>query len=134
MATVVVGFVPKPEGEAALAAAIAEVRLRGGRLVIVSAQREAESDPEWKAKTEAELVAARELLDAAGIEHVIHQSVIDIDVDAADDLIQVARDQAADLVVIGIRRRSPTGKLILGSQAQRILLDAPCAVLAVKPE
>jgi nucleotide-binding universal stress UspA family protein len=134
MATVVVGFVPKPEGEAALAAAIAEVRLRGGRLVVVSAQREAESDPEWKAKTEAELVAARELLDAAGIEHVIHQSVIDIDVDAADDLIQVARDQAADLVVIGIRRRSPTGKLILGSQAQRILLDAPCAVLAVKPE
>jgi nucleotide-binding universal stress UspA family protein len=133
MATVVVGFVPKPEGEAALAAAIAEVRLRGGRLVVVSAQREAESDPEWKAKTEAELVAARELLDAAGIEHVIHQSVIDIDVDAADDLIQVARDQAADLVVIGIRRRSPTGKLILGSQAQRILLDAPCAVLAVKP-
>jgi nucleotide-binding universal stress UspA family protein len=64
----------------------------------------------------------------------VHQSVIDIDVDAADDLIQVARDHAADLVVIGVRRRTPTGKLILGSQAQRILLDAPCAVLAVKPE
>lgn len=134
MATVVVGFVPKPEGEAALDAAIAEVRLRGGRLVVVSAQREGESDPEWKAKTEAELAAARERLEAAGIEHAIHQSVIDVDVDAADDLIQVARDQAADLVVIGIRRRTPTGKLILGSQAQCILLDAPCAVLAVKPE
>lgn len=134
MATVVVGFVPKPEGEAALTAAIAEVRLRGGRLVVVSAQREGESDPEWKAKTEADLAAARERLDAAGIEYAVHQSVIDIDVDAADDLIQVARDQAADLVVIGIRRRTPTGKLILGSQAQRILLDAPCAVLAVKPE
>jgi nucleotide-binding universal stress UspA family protein len=134
MATVVVGFVPKPEGEAALAAAIAEVRLRGGRLVIVSAQREDESDAEWKAKTEAELAAARERLDAAGIEYAVHQSVIDIDVDAADDLIQVARDHAADLVVIGVRRRTPTGKLILGSQAQRILLDAPCAVLAVKPE
>jgi nucleotide-binding universal stress UspA family protein len=134
MATVVVGFVPKPEGEAALDAAIAEVRLRGGRLVVVSAQREDESDAEWKAKTEADLAAARERLDAAGIEYAVHQSVIDIDVDAADDLIQVARDHAADLVVIGIRRRTPTGKLILGSQAQRILLDAPCAVLAVKPE
>jgi nucleotide-binding universal stress UspA family protein len=134
MATVVVGFVPKPEGEAALDAAIAEVRLRGGRLVVVSAQREDESDAEWKAKTEADLAAARERLDAAGINYAVHQSVIDIDVDAADDLIQVARDHAADLVVIGIRRRTPTGKLILGSQAQRILLDAPCAVLAVKPE
>jgi nucleotide-binding universal stress UspA family protein len=46
----------------------------------------------------------------------------------------VAREQGSDLVVIGIRRRTPTGKLILGSQAQRILLDAPCPVLAVKPE
>jgi nucleotide-binding universal stress UspA family protein len=31
-----------------------------------------------------------------------------------------------------MRRRTPTGKLITGSQAQRILLDAPCPVLAVK--
>jgi nucleotide-binding universal stress UspA family protein len=52
--------------------------------------------------------------------------------DVADDLIAVAEETSADFIVIGLRRRSPVGKLILGSNAQRILLDAPCPVLAVK--
>jgi nucleotide-binding universal stress UspA family protein len=134
MATIVVGFVPKQEGEAALLAAMAEVRQRGGRLIVVAALRQHETDGEWIAKTRAEVAAARERLDAAGVEHTIHESEIDAEIDAADDLVDVARAEGADLIVIGVRRRTATGKLILGSQAQRILLDAPCPVLVVKPE
>ena len=37
------------------------------------------------------------------------------------------------MIVIGMRHRRPVGKLIMGSTAQRILLDAPCRVIAVKP-
>lgn len=133
MTTVVVGFVPKPEGEAALLAAVSEVERRGGRLVVVNVHRQG-SDPEWLAKTQAELAAARERLDASAIDYVVHESETDAELDAADELVQIARDEQAGLIVIGIRRRTPTGKLILGSQAQRILLDAPCPVLAVKPE
>ena len=54
--------------------------------------------------------------------------------DPAEDLISVAQEVSADFIVIGLRRRSPVGKLILGSNAQRILLDASCPVLAVKAE
>ena len=38
----------------------------------------------------------------------------------------------ADVLVIGVRRRSPVGKLVMGSVAQTILLDADCPVLAVR--
>ena len=51
---------------------------------------------------------------------------------AAEELLRVAGEREVDLIVIGLRRRSPVGKLILGSNAQRVLLDAPCPVLAVK--
>jgi nucleotide-binding universal stress UspA family protein len=52
----------------------------------------------------------------------------------AEDLIAVAEEIEADFIVIGLRRRTPVGKLILGSNAQRILLEAPCPVLAVKAD
>ena len=34
--------------------------------------------------------------------------------------------------VIGIRRRSAVGKMVLGSNAHRILMDAPCPVVTVR--
>ena len=53
--------------------------------------------------------------------------------DVADDLIAVAEETSADFIIIGLRRRSPVGKLILGSHAQRILLDAPCRCSRSRP-
>ncbi|HRC18540.1 MAG TPA: universal stress protein, partial [Phycicoccus elongatus] len=50
----------------------------------------------------------------------------------SDVLVDIAEETNAELIVIGLRRRTPVGKLILGSQAQRVLLDANCPVLAVK--
>lgn len=131
MATVVVGYVPKPEGEAALLRAVDEVRLRGSDLVVVNSVRSDESDPEWVRKTDADLAAVRERLDDAGIDYEVRRQTDDGH-GAADELVAIAEEVGADLVVIGVRRRSATGKLILGTQAQRILLDAPCPVLVVK--
>ena len=129
MPGVVVGYVAKPEGEAALVRAVEEARLRDLSLVIVSSQHE-EANEEWVRKTEADLAAARERLDASGVAYEIRHTVAGVG--AADDLVEIAEETQADLLVIGVRRRSPVGKLILGTQAQRILIDAPCPVLAVK--
>ena len=54
--------------------------------------------------------------------------------DPAEDLVDVADEIGAECIVIGLRRRSPVGKLILGSNAQRILLEANCPVIAVKAD
>jgi len=123
MATVVVGYVPKPHGEAALDAAIVEARRRGAELVVVNARKQADDAP-------TDLDAVRSKLAESGIQFDLREVVRGLD--ASEDLIAVAEDTAAELIVIGLRRRTPVGKLILGSNAQRVLLDAPCPVLAVK--
>ncbi len=131
MGTIVVGYVPKAEGRAALRRAADEARLRNSRLVVVHSHRGGrELDREDAIESEAELEEVRAELDKAGIEHEVRQLVRGLD--PAEDLISIAEEVKAELIVIGLRRRSPVGKLILGSNAQRVLLDAACPVLAVK--
>jgi nucleotide-binding universal stress UspA family protein len=131
MGTVVVGYVPKPEGEAALDKAIDEAKLRGTKLVVVNSHRGGhEFDADAARPAERELDAVRARLDESGVSYDLRQLVRGFE--PAEDLISIAEANDAELIVIGLRRRSPVGKLILGSNAQRILLDAHCAVLAVK--
>ena len=133
MGKVVVGYVPKPEGEAALDKAIAEAQLRGADLVVVNSHRGgAGFDGDASYQVETEMAAVRAKLDASGVVYDIRQLVRGFE--PAEDLISIAEANSAELIVIGLRRRTPVGKLILGSNAQRVLLDAHCPVLAVKAD
>ncbi|PVG83681.1 universal stress protein [Nocardioides gansuensis] len=133
MGTVVVGYVPKPEGEAALATAISEARLRGSKLVVVNSHRGGHDfDKSEAEKAEDDMSRVQQVLEESGLEFDIRQLVRGFE--PAEDLISIAEANSAELLVIGLRRRSPVGKLILGSNAQRILLDAHCPVLAVKAD
>jgi nucleotide-binding universal stress UspA family protein len=51
---------------------------------------------------------------------------------AGEDIVQFAEQNSIDLIVIGVRRRSKVGKLLFGSNAQLIILTAPCPVLTVR--
>ncbi|MGL4174905.1 MAG: universal stress protein [Dermatophilaceae bacterium] len=129
--TIIVGFVPTKEGRAALSRAAAEARSRKAKLVVINSNRGGRDLDEQAARAaDDELRRATDDLEQDGVDVEVRQLVRGNE--PAEDLIAVAEETGADLIVIGLRRRTPVGKLILGSNAQRILLDAPCAVLAVK--
>ena len=128
---IVVGFIPTPEGEAALVHGALEARTRQTSLIVVSSKDPArEPDQAAVARFETELERVKKRLADNGLEHEVRR--LDRGRMASEDLLDVAQEAQADMIVIGLRRRSPIGKLILGSQAQQILLDAECPILAVK--
>ena len=127
--TIVVGFIPNAQGEAALRAAVAEAQLRGARLLVVNAAGTDAFADERRAG-EDDVAGLRETLAAAGVEYDYRRTGADRN--AAEALVSVAEESGAALIVIGLRSRSLVGKLLMGSNAQRILLDAPCPVLSVK--
>jgi len=127
--TVLVGFVPNPLGESALTAAVAEARRRGERLLVVNMSRD-DVLVDARRAGEEQLERVRRDLDELALEFEVRQ--IAEGGDAAEVILDVAREEQASVIVIGLRHRTPVGKLLLGSAAQRILLDADCPVLAVK--
>jgi nucleotide-binding universal stress UspA family protein len=127
--TVVVGYVPGGRGEAALEAALAEAdRRRESLLVVNVGQPDAANDPRFLDEGERVRLADRLLFAGAAFE--IEQLVRGRE--PAEELVEAAGRVGASVLVIGVRRRTPAGKLLFGSQAQRVLLDADCPVLAVK--
>lgn len=128
---IVVGYLKTPEGEAALDRAIAEARLRGGELHVIHSMRGGTRDEAAVAeryRTEFERLRAR--LAREEVPHQLREFVLGHS--PSEDIVAFANDEGADLIVIGLRRRSPVGKLVLGSNAQDVLLRAECPVLAVK--
>ena len=130
MSAVVVGYVPGPEGRAALERGVNEARVRGLKLFVVNTSRgDALLDERFIRGSAADELRAE--LAALDVPAELRQT--DSDGDVAEHLDTVANEENAALIVIGLRRRTPVGKLILGSAASRILLTVRRPVLAVKP-
>ena len=128
---ILVGYIPTPEGLAALDWATEHAKLTGGTLAVLNTGRDGDySDPIFASSQDIDAVEAD--LTKRGIPYQVHRP--NDGAPAAEAIVRLAAELDADLIVIGLRRRSPVGKLVTGSSAQAILLAADCPVVAVKPK
>ncbi|MBU6465255.1 MAG: universal stress protein [Burkholderiales bacterium] len=127
--TILVAYVSRPEGRAALDKAIELSKERQERMLIVNAgpggqQEDASLVPAFEVEQIEELIAAQ------GIQGEFKQFVRGKNaVEEINDLVETGD---ISILIIGLRKRTAVGKLILGSVAQEILMTVPCPVLCVK--
>jgi nucleotide-binding universal stress UspA family protein len=126
---IVVGYVHSPEGEAALSRAIAIAHRNGSHVTVVHALAPPEATIEID-YYDQELEAIDRILDNEGIDHDVRTTRGGRS--GAEVVLEVIEEIHADLAVIGVRSRSRVGKALLGSDAQTVILQAACPVLAVR--
>ena len=126
---IVVAFSPDEYGATAVDHGARHARAGGVSLVVVNATR-GDAPVDRRFAHDADIAGLEERLREEGIDVTVRHDVVP---DLAEAVLDVAREDGAALVVVGIRRRTPVGKLLLGSVAQRVILEADCPVLAVKP-
>ncbi|MCU1537998.1 MAG: UspA protein [Humibacillus sp.] len=129
--TILVGYIPTPQGEAALSAAITEAQAHDDSILVINMSRDDKLVDAHRAESSTLDRLDRDLVES-GVPHEVRR--IEHGTDPADAIIEIIDADSPRMLVIGIRHRSAVGKLLLGSTAQRLLLDARCPVLAVKAD
>ncbi|MDP2370493.1 universal stress protein [Rhodoferax sp.] len=127
--TVLVAYVPRPEGQAALDKGIEIAKRRNEHLLVVNASPGGKKeDPAFADVQDFERV--EQLLRDSGLNAELKQYVRGKT--AVEEIEALVETLPVSVLIIGLRKRSPVGKLIMGSVAQELLLSVPCPVLAVK--
>ena len=127
--TILVAYVPRPEGQAALDKGMEIAKRRNDRLVVVNASPGGAKEDVSKADN-VDVERVERMLADSGLDAQFKQFVRGKN--AVEEIEALVESLRPSVLIIGLRKRSPVGKLIMGSVAQEILLSVSCPVLAVK--
>ncbi|MBB5833124.1 universal stress protein [Brachybacterium aquaticum] len=129
MPTVLLAYVPSATSEAAFEFAVEEAARRDASLLVLASERA--PDPR-KARGVTDLRPLQERLEETGLAFEL-RTVPKRD-DPADDILDaIEHHEDTVLAVLGIRKRTPIGKILLGSTSQRVAIESPVPVVLVKP-
>jgi nucleotide-binding universal stress UspA family protein len=128
---ILVGIDGSNTSQEALQLAINNARAFDGELMAVTSM--ATGTPEENDEirdAESTLAAAKSTAAAAGVSCSTHLLIRGNS--AGEDIVGFAGENSVELIVVGIKRRSRVGKILMGSSAQYVILKARCPVLTVK--
>ncbi|ALG83394.1 universal stress protein [Gordonia phthalatica] len=124
---IVVGYSAGSFGRACLEQGIVEAKLRDTDLLVINAVSDARGQ---RVAEPEEMVDAENRLAASGVRFRISQP---IGANPSEELLTAMDDPDAEMLIIGMRRRTQVGKLLLGSTSQYLLVECRKPVLVVKP-
>ena len=129
--TILVAYAPRPEGQAALDKGLEIAKRRNEHLMVVNASPGGTREDASFADV-ADRERVEKLLEDSGLNAEFKQFVRGKS--PAEEIEALVESMQISLLIIGLRKRSPVGKLIMGSVAQDILLSVSCPILAVKAD
>ena len=129
--TILVAYVPRPEGQTALEKGIEIAKERNETLIVVNATPGGSGEEPSRADAQ-DVERVEQLLSVSGINAEFKQFVRGKN--AVEELEEMVATYQVSLLVIGLRKRTAVGKLIMGSMAQEILMNIPCPILTVKAD
>ena len=129
--TILVAYIPRAEGQAALEKGIELAKERNEFLIVVNATPGGSGDDPSRADAQ-DVERVELLLSVSGIKAEFKQFVRGKN--AVEELEELVATSNASMLVIGLRRRTAVGKLLMGSMAQEILMQISCPILAVKAD
>ena len=83
-----------------------------------------------QAEAQQSLAYAESLFEKQGIACESHLMIRGLS--PGEDLVRFAEENGVDLVFVGVKRRSKVGKLLMGSTAQYVILNAPVPVMSIR--
>jgi len=131
---ILVGFDGSNTAEDAIAYSMVQAKAFDARVFVVNCVAQSHEvkskDMDRMANADSELTRVQEAMKNDGIP--CETRLLVDDVSPGERLVQFAKENDIDMIVMGIRRRSKIGKLLMGSTAQYVILEAHCPVITVK--
>lgn len=131
MERILIGYDGSNAGKEALSVAVRQANAFDAHLYIIRSLSGSSEKKVIKIKdAEVDLAWAESYAKEKGVSCETHLLVRGLR--PGEDLVQFAEENRIALMVVGIRRRSNVGKMVFGSNARYIVMEAPCPVLTVK--
>ena len=128
---ILVGYDGTNSAKEALNLAKSHAKIFGASVdVVTSMQKGTEQQREEIEQAERGLEYAKSLFEDSDITCNTHLLIRGLS--AGEDLVEFAAEIQADEIIVGVKRRSKVGKLLMGSTAQFVILHAGCPVVSVK--